>query len=71
MELDHQERRQRLYEWHAKECLGQPEQHELARIIYGKHNVFFLHYAAKVHELTPDTRAEWIKRLSAAFIRSQ
>ena len=59
-----------LYEWHAKGCLGQSEQHELARILYGKDNVFFLHYAAKVHELKPDTRAEWIKKLAAVSIDS-
>ena len=60
-----------VYEWHAKNCLGQPEQHELARILYGEHNVFFLHYAAKVHELKLDTRAEWIKKLQAVSINSE
>lgn len=59
-----------LYEWHSKKCLDQPEQHEIARIIYGKHNVFFLHYAAKVQKLTSDTRAQWIKSFSAASIDS-
>ena len=49
-------------------CLDQPEQSEIANIIYGKHNEFFLHYAAKVHELSPDTRAEWIKTFTAAGI---
>jgi hypothetical protein len=60
-----------LFEWHAKECLGQPEQCEVSRILYGKRNVFVLHYAAKVHELTPETRAEWIKRFAAASINSK
>jgi hypothetical protein len=59
-----------LYEWHAKPCLSWPEQSELATIIVGRHNVFLLHYAAKVHELAPDTRAQWIKRFSAAAISS-
>lgn len=59
-----------LYEWHAMGCLGQPEQHEVARILYGVHNVFFLHYAAKVHELKPDTRAQWIKKFAAVSIDS-
>ncbi len=57
-----------LYEWHAKMCLGQSEQSEMAKIIYGKHNVFWLHYAAKVHEFSPDARAEWIKRFTSAAI---
>jgi hypothetical protein len=59
-----------LFEWHVTGCLGWPEQHEVSRILYGKRNVFVLHYAAKVHELTPDTRAEWIKRFAAASIES-
>jgi hypothetical protein len=59
-----------LYEWHAKSCLGQPEQHELARVLYGEHNVFFLHYAVKAHELKSDTRAEWIKKFTAVSIDS-
>jgi len=60
-----------LYEWHAKPCLGWPEQHEIARIIDGKYNRFFLHYAAKVHELPPDTRTKWIDRLTEAAIVSK
>ena len=47
------------YQWHANACLGQPEQVELARIIYGKYNVFILHYAARVHELSKETKATW------------
>jgi hypothetical protein len=58
-----------LYEWHAKPCLGWPEQSEIATIVVGKHNLFTLHYAAKVHELAPDVRAKWIKTFSAAAIR--
>ncbi len=58
-----------VYEWHAKPCLSWPEQSEIATIIVGKDNVFFLHYAAKVYELAPETREQWIKTLSAATIR--
>jgi len=58
-----------LYEWHAKPCLDWPEQSEIATIAVGKHNVFFLHYAAKVHELAPDVRTQWIKTLSEAAIK--
>ncbi len=59
-----------LYEWHAKPCLSWPEQSEISTIIVGRHNMFLLHYAAKVHELAPETRAQWIKRFSAASILS-
>jgi hypothetical protein len=57
-----------LYEWRAKPCLGWPEQHEVARIILGKHNLFVLHYVAKVPELAPDTRTKWIKTLQDATV---
>jgi len=59
-----------LYEWHAKSCLGQPDQSEMAKIIFGKHNIFWLHYAAKGREFSPDARAEWIKRFTSAGIGS-
>ncbi len=59
-----------LYEWQAKPCDGEPEQHEVARILYGKHNVFFLHYAVKVYQMPADARAEWIKKFSEAAIVS-
>jgi hypothetical protein len=59
-----------LYEWRAKPCLGWPEQHEVARIILGKNNLFVLHYVAKVNELAPDTRTKWIKILQEATIDS-
>lgn len=57
-----------LYEWRARPCLGWPEQHEVARIILGKHKLFILHYVAKVPELAPDTRTKWIKTLQDATI---
>ena len=57
-----------LYEWHSQSCRDWPEQHEVARILIGKYNAFILHYAAKVHELAADTRAEWIKFFGEASI---
>lgn len=59
-----------LYEWQAKPCLGFPEQHEIARIIFGEHFLFVLHYAAKVSGLPEETRSRWIKRFSAATVLS-
>jgi hypothetical protein len=57
-----------LYEWQEKPCLGWPDQHEIARIIVGKYGRYLLRYTAKVRELAPETRAEWIKTLSGARI---
>lgn len=60
-----------------KECPGatewavieQNEKHEIATIIYGKYNRFFLHYDAKVHELTPGSRTKWVNLLKTATVR--
>jgi len=57
-----------LYEWHSQSCRDWPEQHEVARILIGKYNAFILHYATKVHELSAETRTEWIKNFGQASI---
>jgi len=57
-----------LYEWQARPCMSWPDQHEVARIIFGKHNLFLLRYTAKVKELAPDTRTHWINLLKAATV---
>ncbi len=59
-----------LYEWQARPCLGWPDQHEIARIIYGKHNVFQLRYTVKMYQMPAKRRAEMIKRLSEASCKS-
>jgi hypothetical protein len=60
-----------LYEWQEKPCLGWPDQHEIARIIFGKHNLFLLRYTAKVQQLDPDTRKTWIKTFADATIDTE
>ena len=58
-----------LYEWQAKPCMSWPDQHEVARIIFGKHILFLLRYTARVKELAPDTRTHWIKSFHDAAVR--
>jgi hypothetical protein len=53
-----------LYEWQAKPCLGWPEQHEIAKIIYGRYSYFVLHYTAKMYQLPADARTHWIKKFT-------
>ena len=60
-----------LYEWQAKPCMSWPDQHEVARIIFGKHNLFLLRYTAKVKELAPDTRTQWINTFKAATVETK
>jgi hypothetical protein len=54
------------HEWHAKPCMDWPEQNEIARIIFVRPDSCILRYTAKVHELTPDIRAQWIKMFADA-----
>lgn len=57
-----------LYEWQAKPCLGWPDQHEIARIIYGKYNRFLVRYTVKVYQMSPEDRTKWIERCLKAKI---
>jgi hypothetical protein len=59
-----------LVEWHANQCRYWPEQEQIARIILGPHSWYLVTYSAKIHELTPDARAQWIKTLSDATFGS-
>jgi hypothetical protein len=58
-----------LYEWQATPCLGWPDQHEIARVIYGEHDIFQLRYTVKVYKMPAERRSEMIKRLSEASAR--
>jgi hypothetical protein len=49
-----------VYEWQARPCRGWPDQHEIARIIYGKYNRVLLRYTVKVYEMPPEERTKWI-----------
>lgn len=60
-----------LYEWQAKPCLGFPEQHEIARMVDGKFNRFLIRYTAKVYQLEPKRREQWIERFSHAALISR
>ncbi len=57
-----------LYESKFKNCPPHADQHEVARVIYGKFNIFRLAYVAKTQALAPDKRDKVIKELSAATI---
>lgn len=57
-----------LYEGKIGPCLGWPNQHEIALLIYGKYNLFRIAYGAKVIELRPEIRAEWIETLLEATV---
>jgi hypothetical protein len=57
-----------LYEWTTKGCPPDADQHEIARVVYGKFNIFRLAYAAKTPALAAEKREKWIKELSTAKV---
>ena len=60
-----------LYEWHAKPCLGWPDQDEVARIIDGKYNRFIIRYTVKEYRMPPEERMKWIGRFLRAKINDE
>jgi hypothetical protein len=55
-----------LYEWSVKDCPPEADQHEVARIIYGKFTIYRVAYVAKTRTLEPAKRDKWIRELSGA-----
>ena len=59
-----------LFELHMNPCRNLPEETEVGRVMLGKYSWYVLEYLAHVHELSPDTRAQWIKTFSEATFDS-
>jgi hypothetical protein len=57
-----------IYEFKLHDCPPHADQHEVAKIIYGKFTIFRLAYVAKTKKLAPEKREKWIKELSDAKI---
>ena len=57
-----------IYEWQVTKCPPHADQHEVAKVIYGKFNIFRLAYVAKTEKLAPEKREKWIKDLKDARI---
>ena len=57
-----------LFEWSVKDCPPDADQHEVARILYGKFNIFRIAYVAKTSLLEPEKREKWIAKLNEAEI---
>jgi hypothetical protein len=57
-----------IYEWKMQNCRPHADQHEVAKIVYGKFSIFRLAYVAKTEKLAPEKREMWIKELKGAKI---
>jgi len=60
-----------VYEWATKDCPPDADQHEIARVVYGRFNIFRLAYVAKTSALAPEKRERWINELSKSRIVRQ
>jgi len=59
-----------LYRWHSDPCGKAPEEAAICRVIVGHYSRYVLCYMAKVQELAPDVRDQWIKTFSNATFDS-
>jgi hypothetical protein len=57
-----------LYERHTNWSARTHEEWNIGRIVHTKYSWFTISYTARVHELPPDTRAQWIKTFSDVTI---
>lgn len=57
-----------LYEYHFANCPDQPAQHEIARILFGKWNIWRIAYTQKVARMADTERSKWIQALSEPSI---
>lgn len=55
-----------LYEWRVAGCAGQPDQHEVARILEGRGARARIAYARKGAAMPDSVRAGWVARLGKA-----
>ncbi len=60
-----------VYEFRIADCAGQADQHEIARILYGKWNIWRLAYTEKRPQIDEATRQQWITALNAPKIVRQ
>jgi hypothetical protein len=59
-----------LFQMHTNPCGSLPEEVEIGRVILGTHSWYVLEYRTRVHDVAPDTQAEWIKTFSDATFDS-
>ncbi len=57
-----------LYDYQVTSCGDLPDQYEIARILYGKWNVWRLAYTEKTAQIDPETRARWSAALAEPVI---
>lgn len=64
----HQQPSDVLYEWKISGCSGNPDQHEIARLLTGSDGVHRIAYVEKVLSIAPVERDKWIRAFSDAYV---
>lgn len=61
-----------LYEWSlTAPCRGEPIQHEIAKIIFGRFNRFLIRFTLKADSIPAALRQQWLERLSGARVETR
>jgi hypothetical protein len=57
-----------LYEWKISGCGGNPNQHEIARLLKGNDGLHRIAYVEHASTIDPAVRDQWIKAFSDAYV---
>jgi hypothetical protein len=62
---------ERVWEWSIKNCTGQPDQSEIAKVVKTKEGIHIFHYATKKENISDATREIWLKNLNSIKIEDK
>jgi hypothetical protein len=57
-----------LYEWKLASCPGNPDQHEIARLLQGKEGIHRIAYVEKTEAMDTATRTQWLNAFAQAYV---
>jgi hypothetical protein len=57
-----------LYEWSIASCGGNPDQHEIARLLKGNDGIQRVAIATKSADFSPSDREQWVRVLFEAYV---
>lgn len=60
-----------VYEWQTHSCRGWPDQHEVAKIIYGEDMRIRIAYSVKAYRILSSQRDDWVEKISEAAVETR
>lgn len=64
----HQDASSVLYEWKISGCAGNPDQHEIARLLRGNDGIHRIAYVEKTSSIPSAQRERWVKAFLNAYV---